>query len=88
MPLDGCPAAGGINSRPLNDAQREKGLSLQPVGLDRGQRATSNPAGPVRAACRELTSHPQRQRSLLGTFGRANHPYGQTRARGGAPRFL
>ena len=88
MPLDECPA---IQRDQLRTAERRptgEGLITPPVGLDRGRRATSTPPGPVRAACRELTSNPQRQRSLLGTLGRANHPYSQTRARGGAPRFL
>ena len=60
------PAGEGLEHPYQRTAQREKGLSLQPVGLDRGRRATSTPPDPVRAACRELTSNPHRQRSPLG----------------------
>ena len=54
MPPDGCPAAGGISSEPLNGALRKRDLNTPTAGLDRGRRARSNPPGPVRAACGEL----------------------------------
>ena len=35
---DGCPAAGGISSEPLNGVQREKDLNTPAAGPDRGRR--------------------------------------------------
>ncbi len=78
---DGCPAAGGISSEPLNGARRKKGLTLQPPdcptsqglkhsnSLDWAGNEGLHHTGP--RCLQRATSNPQRQHSLVGRpFGK------------------
>ena len=99
QPADGCAAAGGISSEPLNGARRERDLNTPTRWTARREKDLNTPTrwtGPGTESCvksawpgprclRRATSNPQRQRSLLGTFGRANHPYGQPGQQGIVP---
>ena len=67
-----CPAAGGAAS----NSNRRTGPGTESC-------VKSAWSGP--RCLRRATSNPQRQRSLLGTLGRANHPYGQPGQQGVVP---
>ena len=93
------PTAGAVNSNPPDRRPATERISSQPLnlcpaagGLEHSNRRTgpgtesyvkSAWSGP--RCLRRATSNPQRQHSLLGTFGRASHPYGQPGQQGIVP---
>ena len=86
LSLDGCPATGRISSQPLNGCPAAGGAtsnSDRRTGPGTESCVKSAWSGP--RCLRRATSNPQRQRSLLGTLGRANHPYGQPGQQGVVP---
>ena len=83
---DECPATGRISSQPLNGRPAAGGAasnSNRRTGPGTESCVKSAWSGP--RCLRRATSDPQRQHSLLGTFGRANHPYGQPGQQGIVP---
>ena len=80
------PAPGAINPSRQTGAQQPEELRQTPTRrAGPGTKGFINSVWSGPRCLRRATSNPQRQHSLAGTFRRANHPYGQTRATGIVP---
>ena len=85
-PRSRCPATGAINPNSPDWCPTAGGAasnSNRRTGPGTKGYVNSVWSGP--RCLRSARSNPQRQHSLVGTFRRANHPYGHTRATGIAP---